>query len=262
LVHPVEVGVPVPNRAFPIAMSALWLIEPVFDAVTTGKARQLTFPQGQVNGPFQETFVALQNDFQPVFSPDGKKIAYIRNHDVLRFPVTFATPTIRIVDLDGSNDHEVLRFEPGNYISTLAWSPDGTQLVFDAGLQASENGLPVNLPVIETMGIYRVNTDGSGFLRIHEAPAAFPTWSPSRSGTGSASAQATQLSLQRGPNTGFQLIISKGRLGDRVTLESSDDLKVWRPITTLQKLQETVPFDDTESAGRRARFYRAVSVGP
>ncbi|MFI5006509.1 MAG: BamA/TamA family outer membrane protein [Solirubrobacterales bacterium] len=56
----------------------------------------------------------------PRFSPDGEWIAYT-SRSLTRFP------SIRLVRLDGSEDHEVL---PRNGGGTLSWTPDGKQLVY------------------------------------------------------------------------------------------------------------------------------------
>jgi hypothetical protein len=91
-------------------------------------------------------------DFDPAVSPDGKRIAFLRNGDLM------------VMNLDGS-DVRQLPAQAGS----LAWSPDGTKLVF---ADPTTTGLSV------------INVDGSGSI-IHLTDASVanksdgePSWSP------------------------------------------------------------------------------------
>jgi Tol biopolymer transport system component len=99
------------------------------------------------------------DDDQPAWSPDGTRIAFIRNFNLF------------IMNADGSN--VVQRTFSGGCGPGLTWSPDGTKIAFS---EYTESG----------MGIYVVSaTGGSPFLLFEVAPGGVyfaevmqPAWSP------------------------------------------------------------------------------------
>jgi TolB protein len=100
-------------------------------------------------------------DFQPVWAPDGRRLAYVRAC-FLACPA--GTPTgaaIRIVGADGSDDRFVL--QTAAYDPAPTWSPDGERLAF------SDQG-----------DLWTAGADGSGAERITQTPEpeGTPTWSP------------------------------------------------------------------------------------
>jgi Tol biopolymer transport system component len=84
-----------------------------------------------------------EHDYQPKFSPNGVGLAYVRSfqaHSLL----TSLTPdpdiqTIHIINVNTGADIAVLQFPSGRYVTALDWSPDGTQLVFDVSVQATNS---------------------------------------------------------------------------------------------------------------------------
>ena len=179
LAFPIKIAVPFANSPVNGFVTALFAIEPVQDAMNVGRARRLTSPAGRISSIFEPPSVTWQNDFQPAFSPNGQQVAYVRLQSIISGALRqLSTPSLRIVNTDGSNDREVIRLKVGDYVTHLSWSPDGNLLVFDLGKQAVIQGIPADLPVTETLELYLVKTDGTGLRKLHNAPAAFPTWSP------------------------------------------------------------------------------------
>jgi TolB protein len=76
---------------------------------------------------------------QPSWSPDGRRIAYVRNGEV------------RVVDATGRNARRLTRNEPGLHwpANTPAWSPDGKRIAFsgtrDVFTISATGGKPSNL---------------------------------------------------------------------------------------------------------------------
>ena len=103
-------------------------------------------------------------DSNPVWSPDGTKIAFISNRDY-----HFA---VWVMNADGSNarlvtDKVIDAAEP-------AWSPDGLKIAFSGGARGS---VAMNIPSIN---IYVVNVDGSELTQLTRDAGmnGSPAWSP------------------------------------------------------------------------------------
>jgi Tol biopolymer transport system component len=99
-----------------------------------------------------------RNPRMPAWSADGTKIAYI------------AGSGLRTMDADGSANTLVVPDTTSHtFLERPNWSPDGTQLVFDAYV-SPENGFR----------LFVVNDDGTGLTRI-DSPGPdeyYPEWSP------------------------------------------------------------------------------------
>jgi Tol biopolymer transport system component len=88
-------------------------------------------------------------DTEPAWSPDGKTIAFVRQHDR-------ASPAIILIGRDG---HGLRRLTSGR---SPSWSPDGESIAFASG-----------------DSIYRISADGRGRTRIlHNLRAPDVRWSP------------------------------------------------------------------------------------
>jgi Tol biopolymer transport system component len=102
------------------------------------------------------------SDTRPAFSPDGKKIAFVRDFK-----------SIFVMNPDGSGQAQILDGTSAGFSSITSfpsWSPDGTKIAF--------NGIPKGSP--DGADIYAVNADGTGLTRLTTNPAddTSPAWSP------------------------------------------------------------------------------------
>lgn len=111
-----------------------------------------------------ETFPLLNGFILPAWSPDGKKLAVVRQAQIY----TITVPSLKPVRVD-SNSLRQVTFEGNNFYP--AWSPDGQQLAYDSNLND-----PVGAHVIWTMMI-----DGSDKKDVSEHRVGewrMPSWSP------------------------------------------------------------------------------------
>jgi hypothetical protein len=148
-----------------------------------GTSQQLTFPRADSisNIGTGEVLLWGEHDYQPRFSPDGTRVAYVRSYQAVSTLRIIPDPfiqSIRIVNLDGSGDGAILNLNSGFYVTSLDWSPDGTQIVFDVGPQAFDSGYPLAYAVPETNSVSVVNVDGSNAHLFLAAPSGQVTWEP------------------------------------------------------------------------------------
>jgi TolB protein len=147
-------------------------------------------------GVLQNPTKGVGTNYLPVFSPDGKQIAFMSGRD--------GNPEIYVMNADGSNLRRLTNHAAED--SSPTWSPSGSQIAFTSG----RTGKPQ---------IYVMNaTDGSSVRRItvSESEADRPTWSPepfneiafaARTGPGYdikiygvASGRTTQITFGEGSN--------------------------------------------------------------
>jgi Tol biopolymer transport system component len=96
---------------------------------------------------------------EPVWSPDGKRIAFIGGRPK-------GSSHLWMMNADGSGKRMVVREQdPVGSPGRPSWSPDGTRLVF-VGAQ------------ISTDALYVVRADGSGLRRLAGDIGSDPAWSP------------------------------------------------------------------------------------
>ncbi|HZI47922.1 MAG TPA: carboxypeptidase regulatory-like domain-containing protein, partial [Pyrinomonadaceae bacterium] len=86
-------------------------------------------------------------DDDPVYSPDGSKIAFSRNSS--------SKTEVCVMNADGTNVVTVVPGPPLSFSLDPSWSPDGAKLVFTSTLSGSGK-----------TELWMVNADGTGLLRL------------------------------------------------------------------------------------------------
>jgi len=104
-------------------------------------------------------------DVWPEFSPDGTKVAYLR----WSISGSVGATALRIVNLDGSNDHQVAFFS-GELERGISWSPTGTQLLFD------RSRIVGGVVQAGSLGLWKINTGGTGLAQLKGPQAFSPNW--------------------------------------------------------------------------------------
>lgn len=102
----------------------------------------------------------LGNGYQPCFSPDNKRIAYVR------YASDAKSTSIYIMDLDGTNQIQVTDGKKG-YAFNPRWSPDGKKLIFQAARKDKKD-----------YDIYIVDIDGENLtqLTMNKSSDITPYW--------------------------------------------------------------------------------------
>lgn len=236
--------------------------------------QQLTFPIGWQSDPYR----ACQQDYAPAFSPNGQQVAYVRALNLSWwFSPQYWVLSLRIVNVDRSNDHEILVLPQGVYVTRVSWSPDGTQLVFDAGTQMVGSGFPIPYVEPASDALYIVSTNGTGQRLLHAASASCPVWSPPGTtfcnlpgvvGSGGVPGSGTIDDCGQPIHVGgvvvapgqFRLNITGGMPNLLYRIMASPDLKTWQSLGTLPYAGPTTSFTDSTCGDAVHRFYR-IALG-
>jgi Tol biopolymer transport system component len=110
----------------------------------------------------------------PVWSPDGRKIAFSIAHYV---GCCLSYSNIYVINADGSNligisDHSALDFDP-------AWSPDSQKIAFNSGVEWDKVGLVPN-SCGGKLGICVITVDNTNSIKLTsiKEDGGNPNWSP------------------------------------------------------------------------------------
>lgn len=179
IVSPLKHDLAFPSGSGTGETTALFLITPVDGAVEKGQTRQITSPKTDVIISNFQAEIYSEHDYSPRFSPDGTRVAFVRAFEV---SVTSGTQpyieSLHIVNVNTGVDSTVTTLTQGMYVNNLDWSPDGTQLVFDAGQQIITGGSAAQGSQPATVRLYVINTNGQGLHQLRGANSAQPAWRP------------------------------------------------------------------------------------
>jgi len=102
----------------------------------------------------------LGNGYQPCFSPDGKRIAYVK------YSSDAKSCSIWLMNIDGSEQIQVTDAKKG-YAFHPRFSPDGTKLIFQASKKDKKD-----------YDIYIINDDGNNLVQvtINKSYDGMPYW--------------------------------------------------------------------------------------
>ncbi|MDQ6624821.1 MAG: hypothetical protein M3Y69_01590 [Verrucomicrobiota bacterium] len=209
LVCPVKNDVRQPSTGDMGEATALFFVAPTSEGSKTGK--QVTFPRSDrtSNVATGEVTSFGEHDYQPKFSPGATKLAYVRSYQATSNYKSAPDPDIQSIRvIDDRSDHEIFRLQPGQYITNLDWSPDGAQLVFDAGRQNSSNGFYFQAAAAETDELFIVNLDGTGLHKLLGASNGQPAWRPALATNGVRDKILANISTRLPVGTGDNALIA------------------------------------------------------
>ena len=104
--------------------------------------------------------VLLGNGYQPCFSPDGKKIAYVK------YSSDAKSTSIWIMNVDGSEQVQVTDAKKG-FALNPRWSPDGSRLIFQSSKKDKKDA-----------DLFVIDSDGNNLtqLTINKSYDGQPYW--------------------------------------------------------------------------------------
>ena len=154
-------------------------------------------------GVLQNPTKGVGTNYLPVFSPDGKQIAFMSGRD--------GNPEIYAMNVDGTNLRRLTNNPSGE--STPTWSPSGSQIAFTSDRSGKAQ-------------IYVMNSaDGSGVRRltVNESEADRPTWSP-------PPFNEIAFSASTGPGYDIKVLeVSTGQVRALTFGEGSNEGPAWAP---------------------------------
>lgn len=169
------------------------------------------------------------DDGEPVWSPDGARIAFVRGLDPTNGGYSFVSTypsQVFVVNADGSEEINLTVSEGG---TDPAWSPDGTRLAFASHRDGN-------------FEIYSMTSDGKEVTRLTETESdeAEPAWSPDGTliayaggyirvclSCGFMHTGRIELPVENGPD--IFLMSADGQVQTRLTSKGNSSEPAWSP---------------------------------
>jgi TolB protein len=166
------------------------------------------------------------------WSPDGRRLVYF---STARTRFGDYSDEIRIVNADGSGEKTIVAFDKPRRspYSDLAWSPDGTRLIFASSHENTPEG---------SQHIYLLWADGSGLTRL-TGPAANstqPVWSPDSKWIAFVSSQGASKDIYV-MNVENAIRSPEALALIRLTTTGKDSDPQWQPVVALPAEQAALP---------------------
>ena len=159
--------------------------------------------------------------------------------------------SIRVVNYNGTGDHEILRLNDGLWVTKLSWSPDGAQIAFDVAPQLVLNGFNSLLGDVTRSSIGVVNADGTNPHALVAAPSSYPSWAP-----GSLTPPSRpSVRFRRTGNT-FELAVDNLVPGTPFVVEGATTLGNWGSLGNFVAGGTTHLVTITPNANAPVAYYR------
>jgi len=172
-------------------------------AYTTYRPNPDIFVSLMYQGVLQNPTKSVGTNYLPVFSPDGKQIAFMSGRD--------GNPEIYTMSVDGTNIRRLTNHPAGD--SSPTWSPSGSQIAFTSDRSGKAQ-------------VYVMNSaDGSGVRRltVNESEADRPTWSP-------PPFNEIAFSASTGPGYDIKVLeVATGQVRPLTFGEGSNEGPAWAP---------------------------------
>jgi Tol biopolymer transport system component len=127
------------------------------EAMNAASIWRLPLGASRPSAPPEPVLSSAGQDYNPAYSPDGKKVAFISDRS--------GSVQIWTSDADGANVAQLTNFQ-GSTLGSLHWSPDSRRLVFDGGAGGYS-------------AIWLIDVDGSNLHRLNNSTGGqyLPSWS-------------------------------------------------------------------------------------
>jgi TolB protein len=172
-------------------------------AYTTYRPNPDIFVSLIYQGVLQNPTKGVGTNYLPVFSPDGKQLAFMSGRD--------GNPEIYAMNVDGTNLRRLTNHAAGD--SSPTWSPSGSQIAFTSDRSGKAQ-------------VYVMNSgDGSGVRRltVNESEADRPTWSP-------PPFNEIAFAASTGPGYDIKVLeVSTGQIRQLTFGEGSNEGPAWAP---------------------------------